>query len=49
MTQVPPSRYLLRAKDFVDARYAEQITVEDLASTPGEDGPGAPTVGSASC
>jgi AraC-like DNA-binding protein len=26
---------LLRAKDFVDARYAEQITVEDLAAAAG--------------
>jgi AraC-like DNA-binding protein len=32
---VPPARYLLRAKDFVDARYAEQITVEDLAAAAG--------------
>jgi AraC-like DNA-binding protein len=35
MPQVPPARYLLRAKDFVDARYAEQITVEDLAAAAG--------------
>ena len=35
MSQVPPARYLLRAKDFVDARYAEQITVEDLAAAAG--------------
>ena len=35
MSQVPPARYLLSAKDFVDARYAEQITVEDLAAAPG--------------
>ncbi|MDT7736879.1 MAG: hypothetical protein QOK09_248 [Mycobacterium sp.] len=27
-----PPRYLLRAKDFVDARYAEAITVEDFAA-----------------
>jgi hypothetical protein len=29
--QVPPARHLLRAKDFVDARYAEPITVERSA------------------
>jgi AraC-like DNA-binding protein len=33
--QLPPARYLLRAKDFVDARYADPITVEDLASAAG--------------
>ena len=35
MPQVPPARYLLRAKDFVDARYAEQIIVDDLAAAAG--------------
>jgi len=35
MTQVPAARYLLRAKDFVDARYAEPITVADLATAAG--------------
>jgi AraC-like DNA-binding protein len=35
MPQVPPARFLLRAKDFVDARYAEAITVEDLAAVAG--------------
>ena len=35
MPQVPPARYLLRAKDFVDARYAEEISVEDLAAVAG--------------
>ena len=35
MPQVPPARYLLRAKDFVDARYAEAITVADLAAAAG--------------
>jgi AraC-like DNA-binding protein len=35
MPQVPPARYLLRAKDFVDVRYAEAITVEDLAAVAG--------------
>jgi AraC-like DNA-binding protein len=32
MPQVPPARYLLRAKDLVDARYAEAITVDDMAA-----------------
>lgn len=31
MSPLPPSRYLLRAKDLVDARYAEPLTVADLA------------------
>lgn len=35
MAQVPPARYLLRAKDLVDARYSEPITVDDLASAAG--------------
>jgi AraC-like DNA-binding protein len=35
MSQVPRARYLLRAKDFVDAHYAEPITVEDLAAAAG--------------
>src|ERR1700687_2792581 len=35
MPQVPPARYLVRAKDFVDARYAEAITVDDLAAAAG--------------
>lgn len=35
MAQVPPARYLLRAKDLVDARYAEPITVDDLAAVAG--------------
>jgi AraC-like DNA-binding protein len=35
MAQVPPARYLLRAKDLVDSRYAENITVEDLAVAAG--------------
>jgi AraC-like DNA-binding protein len=33
--QVPPARYLMRAKDLVDAHYAEAITVEDLAAAAG--------------
>jgi AraC-like DNA-binding protein len=35
MAHVPPARYLLRAKDFVDARYADPITVADLAAAAG--------------
>jgi AraC-like DNA-binding protein len=35
MPQVPPARYLLRAKDVADARYAEPITVDDLAAAAG--------------
>ena len=35
MSQVPPARYLQRAKDLVDARYAEPITVDDLAAAAG--------------
>jgi AraC-like DNA-binding protein len=31
----PPARYLLRAKDFVDGRYAEPLTVADLAREAG--------------
>ena len=33
--QVPPARYLQRAKDLVDSRYAEPITVDDLAAAAG--------------
>jgi AraC-like DNA-binding protein len=29
---LPPARYLMRAKDLADARYAEPITVDDLAA-----------------
>ena len=35
MPQVFPARYLLRAKDLADARYAEPITVDDLAAAAG--------------
>ena len=35
MAFVPPARHLLRAKDLVDARYAEPLTVADLASAAG--------------
>ena len=31
MSLVPPARHLQRAKDVVDARYAEPLTVADLA------------------
>src|SRR3954453_2432935 len=32
---VPPARHLLRAKDLADARYAEPLTVADLARAAG--------------
>jgi AraC-like DNA-binding protein len=32
---VPPERHLLRAKDLADARYAEPLTVDDLARAAG--------------
>jgi transcriptional regulator GlxA family with amidase domain len=32
---VPPARHLLRAKDLADARYAEPLTVRDLAAAAG--------------
>lgn len=35
MAQLPPARYLMRAKDLVDARYAEPLTVDDLAAAAG--------------
>jgi AraC-like DNA-binding protein len=35
MPQLPAARYLQRAKDLADARYAEAITVEDLAAAAG--------------
>jgi AraC-like DNA-binding protein len=35
MAHVPPDRHLLRAKDLVDARYAEPLGVEDLARAAG--------------
>ncbi|PVG82636.1 AraC family transcriptional regulator [Nocardioides gansuensis] len=31
MVSLPPSRYLLRARELVDAHYAEPITVADMA------------------
>jgi AraC-like DNA-binding protein len=35
MAFVPPARHLLRAKDLVDARYAEPLDVDDLAAAAG--------------
>src|SRR3954449_12572977 len=35
MVQVSAARYLQRAKDLVDSRYADPITVEDLATAAG--------------
>ncbi len=35
MPQVPPARHLLRAKDLADVRYAEPITVDDMAAAAG--------------
>jgi AraC-like DNA-binding protein len=35
MAFVPPARHLLRAKDLADARYAEPLSVDDLAAAAG--------------
>src|SRR5215207_4622704 len=35
MAFAPPARHLLRAKDLADARYAEPIAVDDMASAAG--------------
>ena len=35
MRVVPPERHLLRARDLVDARYAEPLGVDDLARSAG--------------
>jgi AraC-like DNA-binding protein len=35
MAFVPPARHLLRAKDLADARYADPLTVDDLARAAG--------------
>src|ERR1044072_8475427 len=35
MAFVPPARHLLRARDLVDARYAEPLDVDDLARAAG--------------
>ena len=32
---MPPGRFLLRAKDLADARYADRLTVDDLARVAG--------------
>lgn len=34
-TFAPPARHLLRAKDLADARYAEQLSVDDMARAAG--------------
>jgi AraC-like DNA-binding protein len=35
MAYAPPARHLLRAKDLVDAHYAERLRVEELAGAAG--------------
>ena len=35
MASVPTARHLVRAKDLADSRYAEPLTVDDLASAAG--------------
>ncbi|MEP9415336.1 AraC family transcriptional regulator [Gordonia sp. VNQ95] len=35
MPSLPPARHLLRAKELVDARFAEPLTVEDMAAAAG--------------
>jgi AraC-like DNA-binding protein len=35
LTELPPARYLLRAKDLADLRYAEAVTVDDMAAAAG--------------
>jgi AraC-like DNA-binding protein len=35
VASVPPARHLLRARDLADARYAESLTVADLARAAG--------------
>ena len=35
MAFVPPARHRTRAKDLADARYSEQLTVDDLAAAAG--------------
>jgi AraC-like DNA-binding protein len=35
MASVPPARHLLRGKDLADARYAEPLTVDDMARAAG--------------
>jgi AraC-like DNA-binding protein len=35
MSSVPPERHLVRARDLADSRYAERLTVDDLARAAG--------------
>ena len=35
MADVPPSRHLLRAKDVADGRYAQKVSVADMAREAG--------------
>ena len=35
MAFVPPARHLVRAKDLVDARYAQRLDVDDMAGAAG--------------
>jgi AraC-like DNA-binding protein len=35
MAFVPPARHLARARDLADARYAEEIGVDDMARAAG--------------
>jgi AraC-like DNA-binding protein len=35
MAYAPPARHLLRAKDLADARYADRLSVDDLAQAAG--------------
>jgi AraC-like DNA-binding protein len=35
MASLPPARHLLRGKDLADARYAEPLTVDDMARAAG--------------
>ncbi|MFE0459563.1 helix-turn-helix transcriptional regulator [Kitasatospora sp. NPDC058965] len=35
MADLPPARHLMRAKDLVDSRYPEPLTVADLAAAAG--------------
>ncbi len=35
MAHVPPARHLTRAKDLADARYADELSVEDMAGAAG--------------
>lgn len=35
MVSVPPARHLLRAKDLADVRFADRLTVDDMAAAAG--------------